>query len=312
MVKLSFKLFGCLTVLLFMCGLGAYLAINAVVPAPRISNQVRTVVYPLAVESAKVKFQTTLQDMSAGYPRQTLVFTELEANAFLDRAVQGASKDKFKNFPIKNPYIYFYEDTMRVRFDLALNELFFMFANQFRGMTIDNNLKDLSKRESGTSRVSFTIDMQLIWIKDHPQIKVNKAYIGVLPIPFLSVLNSALDPINKWFAKGFGTSSKLDNFAVRRMKFVDKEFAVDMETMVTPEYQKSLRRRKIAQAMSNKGADPFSSYLGTGGSCSFACTDKEREDLVRAVDEFNKQNTLEAKQLHKARRIKEEFVHSDK
>lgn len=308
MVKLSFKMFGCLTVFLFMGGLGVYLAMNATVPAPRISNQVRTVVYPLAVESAKVKFQKTLQNMSAGYPRQTLVFTELEANAFLDRTVQGATQDKYKNFPIKNPYIYFFEDTMRVRFDLAMRETFWMFANQFRGMTFENNLKDLSKRESGTSRVSFTIDLQLFWIKDHPQIKVKKAYIGVMPVPFLSLLNGALDPINNWFATDFGHASKLDNFAVRRMKFVDKEFAVDMETMVTPEYQKGLQRRKISQAMSNKGADPFSNYLGAGGSCSFACSDKEKDDLVRAVEEFNKQNTLEEKQLRKARRIKEEFV----
>jgi hypothetical protein len=310
MVKIAFKTFGCLTVILFLGGAGALMAMKAVVPAPRISHQVRTVVYPLAVESAKVKFQKTIQSMSAGYPRQTLVFTELEANAFLDRAVNNSrTQKKHKNFPVKNPYIFFLEDAMRVHFDLALLETFWMFSNQFKGMAMNENIEDLARRESGTSRISFTIDFELIWVRDHPQIRVRKAYIGVLPVPLLSLFNHALQPMNNWFANDFGKSSKLDNFAVRGMKFADKEFAVDMETMVTEEYQKEMRRRRVAQAMSAGGgkADPFSNYLGGRGPCNFACTDRERENLVRAIEDLNKQNTMNPEDLRKAQRMREEF-----
>lgn len=309
MVKLSFKLFGCLTVFLFLSGVGIYLAVNATVPAPRIDQKVIDVVYPLAVESAKAKFQRTVNNVNSGYPRQSLVFGELEANAFLFQAVKKAETGgKYRNFPIKNPYIYFYKDAMRVRFDLALREVFWLVANQFRGMKYKDNLMDLDRRESGSSRITITVDFELFWLKDHPEIRVKRMYVGVLPLPFTGFVNQALDPMNKYFRRDFNKSAKMDKFRVRQMRFEDKEFVADVEAMVTPDYMKDLRQRRLAQEAARRGGvQPFSNYLGPSSKCTFACSEKEQQDLMNAVNEFNKQNTLDEAELRKARRIREQM-----
>ena len=309
MVKLSFKLFGCLTVFLFLGGVGVYMAMNASVPAPQINQKVIDVVYPLAVESAKAKFQRTINNVNAGYPRQALVFSELEANAFLFQAVKKAETGgKYKNFPIKNPYIYFFKDSMRVRFDLALREVFWMFANQFRGMQFKDNLMDLDRRESGASRITITADFDLFWLKDHPEIRIRKIYVGVLPLPITRFANRAMNPMNNWFRTGFNKSANMDKFAVRRMRFEDKEFVAEAEAMVTPDYMKGLRERRLAQEAARRGGvQPFSNYLGPSSKCEFACSEQEQEALMRAVDDFNKQNVLDEAELRKARRIREEM-----
>lgn len=300
MVKLSFKLFGCFTVFFFFGIVGFVMAVTALIPAAQVKPEIKESIYPLAVENTKIQFDKVTRALRSGQPKQTYILTELEANAlFYDKI------EKKENIPIRRSYITFYEDFVRFRFDLSLSESWYMMVNRMKGLPLQDNLKDMSRKSNPDSKnITFTIDTYLMWYEGHPYLQIKKVYIGVLPVPFRGYLNRVLlGSINDWFATKFGNASAKDSLLVRRLKLNDRMLVADLEAPVTKNYVETVER---TQAQKKNPA--LSSMLGMNQRFCRYCSDADKQEITDYVQSMAKQDKISEEDIQKA----QEMIEDDK
>jgi len=297
MVKIGFKIFALCTVFFFFAGAGIFMAMTAVVPSAHVDPQVTMVVYPMALENTKIRFNELIQNIISGVLRQKLVFSELEANAFIYQVAQ-----KYKQFPIKEPYIYFLEDTARLRFDISLEDSWRVMVNDLKGKDVDENLRSVLSSNKPTTRISITIDLQILWKFDHPEISVSRVYVGSLPIPFTGFFNQFFGPANKKIADAFARSFTRTQIYIRDVRLENKYLTASIESKATDDFV----RRTETMKMKEDNPGMFKFMARGKKSCKIACDDERQKRLQRYMSSLSAKEKLSDEDISEARKVMSE------
>lgn len=296
MVKIGFKAFGCLTVAVFFTGTAVLMAVTSVVPAPHVRPGIKQIIYPLAVENAKIQFNKTMSNIVRGQPKQSFIFSELEANAIFYQRTSS-----WKNAPIKEPYLTFYEDFIRIRMDISLKDALGLIVNKYQGFTWQKSLKNMTGAGGDASRVSVTIDVYILWNKGAPELRLKKAYVGVFPIPLRGMINSFLDEgFNNALRRDFKRLAQRGELRVREVKVKDKRIVIEFEALVTKQYEE-----RAQQMEHTKDPDVFHLFERDGRRCRMACSPEDEAALEEYMKSVNSENTLSEKDESNAREILE-------
>lgn len=297
MIKLGFKIFALLTVIFFVGTASIYMAVTAIVPAAHVQQRVFDTVYPLAMENSKIKFDSLFKNLSNGTLRQQFVFTELEANAFVYNYL-----GKRQDYPIKEPYVSFIPDAVRLRFDVAAPDTMKLIANQMNKVPFAQSLKEVSGENNTGRRVSFTIDVGMNWEQDRPVLSVERVYIGVLPLPFKSFFNSFLVNVNDRLAATFSKTIGKSPLYVREFKVADKQFLCTLESKVDDAFV----RRAENDRLQKNNPDIFTAFGRNRNTCRIACTPEEEERLKKLVGALATKNNLSEDDLNAAGKMMSE------
>lgn len=291
MIKLSFKILALLTVIGFFSTTALYMAITAVVPSAKVPEKIRGSVYPLAMENTKIRFTTLFENMQQGVIRQNIVFSELEANAFLYEYI-----GKKSSHAIKEPYISFLDDTLRFRFDVSLADAWKLIFNTLKGMDINNNLKKIAASNKPSTRISFTIDIGVEYKDNHPQFSIRRMYIGALPVPFTNMLSKAFTITNQKSEETFAKLLNTGQFYIREFRMQDKIIVCKFESKVTPELV-----RKANDARLKKENPGLFIILGRPyDKCKIGCSPEEEEQIKKYFDTIVKKGDLTDKDIETA------------
>ena len=295
MVKLAFKAFGCLTILVFFSATAIFMAMISVVEAPHVRPKIKEFVYPLAIENTKVEFQRTMERMQQGHPRQKFFFSELEANALLYQQF-----GKRENHPVKEPYITFSDDTMRARFDISTKDAWRMFVNKFKGLSWQEAIKDVASEGVNMRRLSFTVDLYVTWDKDHPVLTLKRAYIGRFPVPLGIMINNMLDQsVNNKLKHTFGKALADVGLVITHIKMQDKYLVCDLETLVTQEYQERVEHYERTGGKATLSA----LFKRDPKQCDIACTQEEEAVLNKYIERMAKEDTVTAEDEARAQKM---------
>lgn len=291
MIKLSFKILALLTVLGFFTSTALYMAITAVVPAAKVPEKIRGSVYPLAMENTKIRFTTLFENMQQGVIRQNIVFSELEANAFLYEYV-----GKKNSSAIKEPYLSFLDDTLRFRFDISLADAWKLITNKLKGMDINDSVKKIATTNDPSTRISFTIDIGVEYTDNHPQFSIRRMYIGALPVPFTNFLSKAFTVVNQKSEETFAKLLNTGQFYIREFRMQDKLLVCKFESKVTPELV-----RKANDARLKKENPGMFTILGrTYDKCRIGCSKEEEDKIKKYFDNIVKKGDLTDKDIETA------------
>ncbi len=276
MIKLSFKMFGCLSVLLFFGFAGIYIAMSTMPPPYIVRAEIREEVYPVAREHLKEKFNRFVEDTRKTVNVGIFSISEIEINAWINKllvdnlTVGGAPLFKY-------PYLFVNKGNLVFRVDVPFATALKMISNKFAGYELKENIDRLTPADKDAGTVSFTFVLNAYWIdkEQRPYLYLDRFYIGVMPVPIPIFMSDYQDQFNRFLEDALYKMVQLSPVLVRKIEVRYKGIdiltelkvtdAVAMETKMT-RWKKA--NPEIASAMDKK-------------DCLYGCTEEEYNALKK-------------------------------
>ncbi|MEW5947718.1 MAG: hypothetical protein AB1742_16145 [bacterium] len=272
-MKPLFKIFGCLTVLVFFAVATVYLFITSPPPAVRVKSDVRQYIYPVARENLKIQFENIQRNLfQGGELEMDFVVTELEANALLDQYFPVR-----EGFPIIYPYIYLKKGIIRFRCEISFENLRKFIINKMKQKSLDENIRALGEKSRMTTNLSVIIDVGIKWEKKYPYVYLAGARLGILPLPVHWLLGEYTPRFNGQLHDWLDENIEEAPILVRGADFEENMVKLHVEKKITGE---DVRMEEM-KGYFDSDVPLVRSLDRMRSGCRFGCSE-ERQKAIRA------------------------------
>ena len=281
MIKASFKLFGCSTVVFFFLFAGIYTAVSTTPPAYSVRSEIRDNVYPPAREHLKDKFRYFMQETMKAKDVGEFKISEIEANAYLYWAAEQYVPSGIQL--VKDPYLFMEKEKLTLRFDIPVKNFFQLAGALAGGKKLEEGLKTISESPKKGGDLALTFILRAFWLEkeDRPYFYFEKFYLGVLPVPVPVFLADYQDQFNGMVEDFYYKTFNLTPVYIRKINVVDKAVVLKTEIKVTDGVA---MMRKMEEF---ENTNPQVARALDSRSCLYGCTGEERRKLqewMRKID----------------------------
>lgn len=279
MIKFGFKLFGCLTVVIFIAVAGVYIAVETVPPVYKVRKEITDIIYPTAREHLVRKFGDFIDEIPRAKKKHEFKISEIEANAYIYYLLNDRLTIQGVPF-VQDPYLFVKPGLLKLRIDIPAENLWQLIKNGMGKKDFDENLKSLVQAHKTDFTFAITILIRCYWVKDHPYFYIERVYVGVMPLPVSIFFAEYQDQANEGLWKFYQDYFKHLPFEVTKITVRDKEIRIAAETKVTDVV--ALQRENLNFQKNN----PILYGALLSKKCLYGCTKEERAAMKKFYGEM--------------------------
>lgn len=281
MIKLGFKTFGCLSVLIFFGIAGIYIAMSTTPPPYVVKTEIKQNVYPAARQHLKEKFARFVDDTRDTVDVGVFSVSELEINAWLNKIL--SERLTFDGVPLfRYPYMFVKNDAVVFRVDVPFFTALKMITNKLAGYELKENIDRLSPEDDDSGAVSFTFVMKAFWVEKEqkPYLYLDRFYIGVMPVPIPVFMSDYQDQFNRFLEDALFKTVQHSPVLVRRIDVRDKGIDISTELKITDAVAMETHINRW------KDDNPEAARAMDKKNCLYGCTEEE----YKALNEWMKKS----------------------